>query len=357
MEVNGGVHGATGIEFQKHCALYILLDKWDEHKDRKYFLCIEHHDDVLFVYQTEDELIEKINAYQVKKASKNWGMTKKFFKILQKILSVGKALTDEHIPKDSRYKHQLTFISNSAIELKHKEKGKSDITCNINETNQEVHFIDLDENLKTEIKEKIKVIDPDLSEIDSLVFSYIDFAKTTKSQKRQLIGLFSDIFGSDVKDHKAAIDTLLSLFRDIEITFNQGATAKILDDSKRLNSDKIKDAIKIITTNTKAFELWREKKEEIGRILNINIPTQKEFELAFENSFDLFKDLKQVEHQKVFAFVKKNKRLMDDCYSDIECIEKFYEEAIKTEVLRQDELHLKATLFAAYIEIKDREWQ
>ena len=102
---NSGVHTGTGIEFQKHCALYILIENWEVHQDRKYFICIEHHDDFLFCYQNEDELVETIQSYQAKKSSEPWGMTQEFYAILQQILEVGKDIKDDSIPKSSTYSH------------------------------------------------------------------------------------------------------------------------------------------------------------------------------------------------------------------------------------------------------------
>jgi len=50
---NSGVDGAGGYEFQKHCALYIFLEKYEDIKDSKYFICLEHYEDFLFCYLDE----------------------------------------------------------------------------------------------------------------------------------------------------------------------------------------------------------------------------------------------------------------------------------------------------------------
>jgi hypothetical protein len=343
-QVNAGIHASTGFEFQKHCALYILIEKWEEHKDKKYFISIEHHDDFLFCYKNESDLIENIKSYQAKKSSSAWGMTKNFYDILNKILEVGKNLKADKAPKIATYHQSLTFMSNSSIKIPNNI---------VNETNSLLKFVDIKSDIQEKIKDGITKISSDLSEIDNLTFAYIDFGKTAQSQKRDLIGLSTEVFGAKIHDHKASIDTLLNLFRDIELTANQGNDVSLMDKSKQLKSDKIAEAIAIVTTKSKAFDLWRSAKSEIGKILKIPVPLQKDFELAFENSFDLFKDLKQVEHQKIYQFVKDNKILLNDCYDDTECIDKMYELAINNKVLRQDELHLKAALFAAYLEIKD----
>ena len=68
-EVNAGVHNATGIEFQKHCALYIFLENYEDIKDKQFFICIEHHDDFIFCYQNDHDVISAIDTYQAKKSS------------------------------------------------------------------------------------------------------------------------------------------------------------------------------------------------------------------------------------------------------------------------------------------------
>jgi hypothetical protein len=341
---NAGVHAITGFEFQKHCIVYLLIENWEELQDKKYFISIEHHDDFLFCFQDEKDLINYIESYQAKKSSSEWGMTKKFYTILNKILEVGRDLKSDKTPKASTYSHSLFFLTNNSIKIPNNT---------INETNTILKFINLDSENQEKIKKGIQSINTDISEIDNVSFLYIDFSKTSQAQKDQLIGLFSRIFGDKVADHKAAIETLLSLFREIELTFNQGNTISLMDKSKQLQSNKITKAINVITTKSKAYDLWRSKKEEIGSILKIPISSQDEFKLAFENSFDLFKDLEQREHQKIYQFVKDNRELFDSCYSNIDCINQLYNLAIKSEVLRQNQLHLKAALFAAYIEFKD----
>jgi hypothetical protein len=341
---NAGVQTGTGIEFQKHCALYLLIDNWEKHKDKKYFIAIEHHDDFLFCYKDEDELVEHIETYQAKKSSEPWGMTQKFYKILQKILEVGKSIKSDPITKSSSYYHELFFLTNDTIKIPKNY---------VNETNQVVKYIDLPITQKTQISSGIGKINSDLSEIDNLHFCYIDFSRTSKEQKRQLVGLIKDVFEDRIADHKAALDTLLELFRDVELTYNQGNQSKLLDESKQVDSDKINEAINVITTKNKAFGMWRDKKSELSQILTIPVSQQKDFEMHFENSFDYFKDMTKTEHQKIFNFVEKNKSILDTCYSDEECIENLYSAISKQESIRQEELYIKAAIFAAYVEIKD----
>lgn len=343
---NAGVHAGTGFEFQKHCALYLLIENWEEHKNKKYFITIEHHDDFLFCYQSDDGLIEKIKTYQAKKSSDSWTLNKKLYEILQKILQVGQDLKSDPVPKSSNYSHNLYFISNNYIKIPNNI---------VNESNKIVKYSNLSEEQQKQIAKGIEKINSDLSEINNLHFHYIDLAKTSKEQKRQLIGLIEDIFEDQVNDPKAAVYALLGLFREIELTFNQGSVSRLLDKSKQVDSNKIKSAINIITTKSKAFDLWRDKKSEISIILKIPISQQKDFEMHFENSFDFFKDITKTEHQNIFQFAQDKIAILGSCYTDEDCIENLYELMCNEIPIRQSELYAKAALFAAYVEIKERQ--
>ena len=81
---------------------------------------------------------------------------------------------------------------------------------------------------------------------------------------------------------------------------------------------------------------------------------QKKFEQAFENSFDLFKDLEQTEHQKIFNFLKKQMNVFDMYITDKECIEAFYNK-YNTEFNSQlSDIDIKAAIFAAYLELREQ---
>ena len=83
--------------------------------------------------------------------------------------------------------------------------------------------------------------------------------------------MFDRLFGEKVHDHKAAIDTLLSIFRSVELTFNQGNQSRLLDEKKRITSDELSDSMSIITEKTMAFKLWRKYASDIARSLEIPI--------------------------------------------------------------------------------------
>ena len=115
---NSGVDGAGGYEFQKHCALYIFLEQYNDIKDTKYFIFLEHHEDFLFCYLNEEDLIKSVDTYQAKKSSKKWTITnKEFEEILMKILQIGLDLKDDTALKTDTYSHKLHFVSNREIAL------------------------------------------------------------------------------------------------------------------------------------------------------------------------------------------------------------------------------------------------
>lgn len=52
--VNAGVTAQTGFELQRNCALLLILDDYTSYKDKNFFVCIEHQDDFLFAFTTDD---------------------------------------------------------------------------------------------------------------------------------------------------------------------------------------------------------------------------------------------------------------------------------------------------------------
>lgn len=356
--VNAGVHGSTGIEFQKHCALYLLFEKYRDLENRKYFICLEHHDDFLFCYQTGDELISSIESYQAKKASTPWNMGKDLYALIRKMVEVGTALHADSMPKIDGYVHSLEFITNNTITLNNgKKKRNESKTLTINESNSRVKFIDLDKEISSKIETEIKkLLNKDLTslkEFKNVSMCYIDLPKKSKQQKDCLVGMFNDIFGDKVSDPKAAVDTLLLLFRNVETTLNQGNIAKLMDKSKRVESSSINEAINIVTTKKMAFDLWRDEKKEICNKLGITILDRPNFELNFDNSFDRFKDLQQAEHIKILSFVRQNRDIVGNFIDEIDCIKEFYRKFQNNINSQLPELSIKAAIYAAYIEVRE----
>lgn len=349
--VNAGVHGAGGIEFQKYCALYLLFEKYDDLKDTMYFICLEHKDDFLFCYQDNKELIQSIDCYQAKKASKPWTLTKEVLGLIGKMTEIGLQLYEDNMPKTDNYKHNLIFITNNSVMLSNGKKQKQRKSIMINESNKQIKLKNLEKEIKENIKNKIKpFVTNNLTELNNVLVEYIDMPKTSKSQKDSLVGQCSRIFRDEISDHVAAVDTILLLFRDAENTLNQGNVAKLMDKSKRVNCEAIDNTFNLLTTKKMAFELWRKEKDTICNKLNIPLSRQKKFKLDFENSFDRFKDLKQQEHIKILDFVKENREVFDTFTDEIECIKELYKRCEENLSSQLSELNLKAAIYAAYIE-------
>lgn len=357
---NAGVHGSTGFEFQKHCALYILFDKYKEIKDRKYFICIEHHDDFLFCYQTNDELIESIDVYQAKKSSTEWNQGKELYEILKKMLNVGIDLHNDNLPKLENYHHNLEFTTNHSIKLNNGKRGNAKKVATINESTDRLKFIDLNEEIGSKIKTEVKKLLGknlvSLEELNNVSMAYIDFPKKIKQQKDYLVGFFNSLFGKTVSDHRAAVDTLLLLFREVENTLNNGNVVKLMDESKRVSSDRVNEALNIITTKKMAFDLWRAEEKDACNKLRIVISEKKKFESDFINSIDRFKDKQQVEHQKIFSFVKNNKTYFDNYYVEMDCIQALYQEFERNVNSQLSPVTIKAAIYAAYIEVREEIW-
>lgn len=358
--VNAGVHASTGFEFQKHCALYLFLEDYHNLKNKDFYICIEHHDDFLYCFLDKNNFISQIKLFQAKKSGSEWGMQDELFGLLSKILIAGVALDNDSAPKLISYTQHLNFITNNNINLSALVKDPTTsknkrITKKINESNSTLSFLKIDSRIKREIITKVKDKSSDLEQIrkfKNLKLLYIDLGKRSLSQLDQIKGQFNRVFGNTVADHSAAVDTLLLLFKKVETVFNQGNKSKLLDESKRVTSGDISKAINIITTKQKAYKVWRSYKNTLPKALKIPVSRQSEFVQEFENSFDLFKDISQSEHQKIYRFVFNNKNLMDQCYDDENCILMFINEFNKKHSSSLDNLRINAAIFAAYIELK-----
>lgn len=357
---NAGVHASTGFELQKHCALFIILERFDELKDKEYFVCIEHSDDVIFGFFDKKNL-KKIEAYQVKKSSTIWSINEKWREIIRGILNTGKTLTDDTFPKTDDYSHKISFLSNQTSTLKVMKKNviseKGDvkdnsIISNIDEANSSVAFYSLPNEIHEKIEKDLALHDHKLTnELKNLFFEYIDLNKNVKEQKNCLRGKCSEVFSDKIADPEAAINTIMKVFRKVEHEFNQGNKTNMLDEKKRVYSREINLAFDIITTKSIAYELWREQKKELGKGLEIPISQRENFKVQFDNSIDFFKDLSQAEHQKIFKFVEENRDMLDQFYVESECIIGLYNKFKNKHNCNLDDLVIKATIFAAYIKI------
>jgi hypothetical protein len=352
--INAGVHNSIGIEFQKHFALYFLVENYSSFKGKNYFICIEHHDDVLFCFQTEEELVSKVQAFQAKKANTQWGMSNELYEIIDKVIQTGRNLNEDKIPKVTDYSHDLTFVTNHSIGLHCGGRKPNKKSLTINEANATVKYVDLDTAIQAKIEtELLKITDDSAATIDQLKnfsLGFIDLPKTATKQLQTIVGSFASVFGNRVQDCDAAVRSLISLFRDVENTLNQGNVVQLMDNSKRVNSTVIEQAINIITTRSKAYDIWRNKSDTISDKISIGVLERNNFEMHFLNSIDLFKDLKQVEHRKVLKFVEDTVIKWQHHTNEVDCIESIFIDFKNNNQTTLNDLQLKAAIFAAYVE-------
>jgi len=350
--VNAGVHNSVGIEFQKHCALLFIIEDYENMKNENYFVSIEHHDDVLFCYRDHNGDVNYIDSYQAKKASNEWGMSEGLFDVIRKMTEVGSKLVNEDFPKSESYSHKLYFATNHSIKLNNgKKKTCEKKTILINESNNEAKFDSLDQEIRDRIISKIELGGfKSKNELSNVYLSYVDLPKTSKKQLAVLVGCCEDLLGNEINDSKAAVDTLLKMFRKVENTLNQGNQAKILDKSKRVESTEINNAIGLITKKKKAYDYWHKKVETICEDLDLYIPDQKSFESYFTNSFDLFKDLEQGEYQRIQNFVKENMNVVDKYRNHTDCVKALCEKFFMMYDSPLSNVEVKAAIYGAYVE-------
>lgn len=346
--VNAGVSAQTGFALQRNTALYLLLENYEEKfKDNNYFICLEHYDDFLFCFLNKENEAELIEAYQSKKKSPTtWKLNSDLYEIITKLLHTGKSLTEDDFSKSKSYKHILIFTTNQTIELKITEKGSS---CTIKEDNPAIKFDSLSQEIKDKIKRKIS--DSSLeAELSNLSFIWVDLNRTVSKQENELVGQLDKVFGKKISDHRAAINTLISLFRNIEEIYNKGNVAKLLDKTKRVTSQQIEEAFNILTTKSKCFDYWREQINNITQILEIRPFERDTFELHFNTAFDLFKSIDEAEHRKILDFVRLH---YQECktFSEADNISELINMFKKQETTHFDDMGLKAIFFAAYFEV------
>ena len=362
--VNAGVTAQQGFSLQRNMALFIILDSFDDRfKNQKYFLSLEHLEDIIFCFINDVGESTRIDTYQSKKKSTgNWTVNQELAEVVAKILETGEKLINDPYPKSHDYQHTLNFSSNAIIDLKKivarkrplKPESFSEI---INEQNIISSYSSLNINIQSAIKDSIiknynyeGSLPTELEqELDNLNFMFIDFAKTNKEQENQLEGKLSSIFGNKINDKKAAIGTLFSLFKKVEHTFNQKNKARLNDKSKHVDSDEVKNALDIITTKSKAFDYWRKEEKNISRKLQIRPFEKDSFELMFYSAFDFFKSNQEAEHQRILAFVKEN-YLSCHGYEEEECISELLVLFNNTSNTTFEVMNLKAVLYAAYFE-------
>lgn len=334
---NAGVHGNVGYEFQKHCALYILLSEFHNFADREYCIYLEHADDFVYCF-FNNGLLEETRTYQAKKSSKNWTQAALLKDIITKICCSGAiAYQDQTFGKCTDYCQSSSFVTNHTIDLE---------VTKVDETNENVTFQHLDDVEKEQLRNKVfnevrhelfslkksdglipedtkyedwystlneeernsfedeVTNDPVSVELSNLCFMYIDFPRKHSSQKELLNGRLSTIFNDEIYDRNAAIDTLLLLFTNSASAFNQGDEISFGNNAKKISSTDINEVIGIVTSKSKAYSEWRKNASALCSRIRIPLNERKEFEQSLMNSFDYFKDLTKTEHQEIFKIAK-----------------------------------------------------
>jgi hypothetical protein len=352
--VNSGVHANTGMNFQKHCTIYLLLDKYHDIKDTRYFIILEHHDDIVFGYLNELEELVNVETYQAKKSTNKW-TTGKLLPIIKKIVETGEEILNDKHMKEIYFSQKNYFVSNNTIDINCKKNGEKYFKV-INEENDCVCYSELHNLIQDKIKagnQKIFFSEHNIAYLNNLYFRYIDLSQKSNSQFEQLIGKFDTVFGQKIADHKAALKTLLFRFNQIESILNKGNIAELRDKSKRLESEEIENIFQILTTKSLALDFWREKSDDLCKLLKISMADRITFEQHYLNSIEKFKDLKEVEHRKIYSFVATNGYILEKCFSDVICIESFFKEFLKAKSTTLKDLQLKATISAAYIKSRN----
>lgn len=361
--VNAGVRAQQGFALQRNMALFLILDNYDsKFEGTKYFLSLEHLEDILFCFLDDDGKVIKVETYQSKKKSVGtWTIDSELAEIIVKILKVGKSLLADTSPKCDNYSHDLYFSSNAGIKLATREKIKVEGTektktysRTVNEEESEVTYSELEPLIKKAICKKLEVhkeykLEELYSELLNLKFLYIDFSRTNKEQENQLRTKLEDIFERKIIDSKAALDSIFRLFKDVELTYNQNGFARLSDKSKQVHSQDINNAIKVITTQSKAFQFWRDHGREISKKLGIKPFERESFEMKFSLAFDLFKSEDEAEHNKILEFAKAN---YQQCfgYTEDECVEELVDMFKQNNSTNLEEQTFKATMYAAYFE-------
>ncbi|MDD3467060.1 MAG: hypothetical protein PHE67_07910 [Campylobacterales bacterium] len=339
---NSGVHSIAGFELQKHIALFLILENFNDWESKNYFLYFEHYDDFLFCFVDNSQVIESIEMYQSKKNDSDWTLTE-LKPTIEKMLESLMLIDGDTHPKTDQHQKIAHFASNKTINLTHGKKKNL-----IKSDNEFMKFSDLDREIQNHIK-SIFTNPAQSAEIVNLAFRFIDLNQKPENQKNALSGMLSEIVGDKI-DSKAAVETLLSLFRAVETNFNQGNRLELSDVRKRVSKQKINDTMNIITTQKKAFELWRSKADEIAKAMKIFPLERKEFSDYFNTSFDLFKDLNQVEHIKIYKFVKSQINKLP-FFTGYECLQVILENFDDTEISTLAPLQKKAAIFASYVEL------
>lgn len=351
IDSNSGVQANVGFDFQRNTCIYVFLDNYTSLKNQEYFIMLEHYDDIVFGFLNTKGELSQVTTYQAKKSSTVW-TTNQVYEIIQKISNSGIEMLKDNIKKSIDYNQKQHFISNNTIALDYQcsiEKKTKKVY--VNETNESIAYTSLNIDCQNSLKKgnsDIKFDDEQVEHFKNLNFTYIDLGRNTKSQLDLLRGKFETVFGKSIIDHTAARDTLIFHLKETESTYNQGDIPKFSDLHKRLESAKIDEILKILTTKNLALDFCRKKAEKICEELSINVLDAMSFELYFENSLDEFKDLKQGEHQKIIRFIEGKKSIFSNFTNDVLCIKELYKLFLLEQNSTLNTTQIKASMSAGY---------
>jgi hypothetical protein len=359
--VNAGPRAINGFALQRNMAIFLLLTHYEyKFKNKNYFISLEHHDDFLFCFENDAGEALSVEAFQSKKKSTDiWTINEELAGIIKKMMGTGIELnSDTSLVKAKGYSHQLFFSSNTPIKLQKiipkadSKTASKTITMTINEENVRCSFEELDVHIKNKILDFFggKLTVEQSEELSNVHFSFTELTRTESEQRIQLIGKLGDLFGKDINDKNSAIKTIFLMFEKVNSTYNQRGVARMLDASKRITNSDVEKALELITARSKAFDYWRDEKKDICKALMILPQDKTTFEFYFESSFDLFKDLKEAEHQKILNFVKNKYSECSNVCEEDNVSELFYEFRSAKNSSFED-LNLKAVIYAAYFEI------
>lgn len=363
--VNAGVTAQTGFELQRNCALLLILDDYKSYKDKSFFVCIEHQDDFLFAFTTDDhKTLQEVYTYQSKKKSGSiWTINADFGEIITKILGTGTNLIQDNMSKTNDYKHKLTFVSNTDMSLKYspndeeKEEGKKPVSIKVNEMNEIQSFNSLHSDIRNKIDSSVKDYCKkntkkfDEGEFNNLTLQWVDFPKTANKQREALIGLMHSKF-PHVVDPKASIELFIELFRKVEQTYNQGDIASLLDESKRLYAEDLKTTLDIIEKEQRTYEKWRNHAETFAPTFKIPLLVQESAKDKIRETFEYLKDLNNLDHKKIQKFIYDND-YRAKYYSLVEMFKGYVSEIRESERINLNDIDIFFTCLCAYVEFYD----
>ncbi|AVF59845.1 DUF4297 domain-containing protein [Vibrio alginolyticus] len=360
---NSGVEALLGFEFQRNCALLLLMDNYESYSSQNYFISIEHYDDFLFGFRdSNNHKIEHIKSYQAKKLTGSKWTIAALGEPTSKMLDVGKAIKSDIVAKASSFSANLIFVSDNTIELKSgnlnkgsKGKAKYDIE-KIRIDNPYMSYIELPDTLRDLVVDSVKSASTNAycdSEFEHLAYQWVDLPKTSRNQLAILESRVRENF-KGVPDAKAALLVLLSLFKSIEVLHNKRKKISLMDTQKILEGATIRQAVNVINLESKALDFWRACAKDLCPKVKLNMGKANRASEYIGIAFELFKDKNNQEHKKIFNFVKNN-TFEDYCFGHDDTIEMFVNEYYKSSIY-SNSIEREDVIFAivcAYVQTRD----